>query len=421
MSIFDKIKNWGRPSAEDRIKTAYFAQVILHTYQEHKSKGGDWYNIKIKSLDNAENYLEVMNAQEKVNFLFYCIREITAYYKSTRGVVNLNKVSHHRMSIAIAYLKHLCGGVIHFTEEVIQKIIEQFSLGHRHISLIHDWPIKQFLQTITKQYQGIQLADDTIRSLEWYKKQLLRAGRTHSERETHQLTDLIDGILFKTQHGDSGVVPTKFRGEDILADYANPILEALPKDQKIIWYQLLALAHKVKGGKPNNKFIKASTAHLEQLGKAHFWAFARPIIEFVTKSDHQVVDRTYSHFGRTYTLTDAIFLSAPNLDTMKGIVWMTAQQNDQQTLALIANLAERGYKKMPGVGPAAAALGNACFYALYQSEGLEGIAQLSRLKLKIKQSSAIKLIDKYLGLAAEEKGISIQELEELAVEDYGLL
>ncbi len=59
-------------------------------------------------------------------------------------------------------------------------------------------------------------------------------------------------------------------------------------------------------------------------------------------------------------------------------------------------------------------------YTLYKSKGLDGIGQLSRLKLRIKQSSTQALIEKYLEEAAKEQGISIYEIEDLAVDDFDL-
>ena len=58
---------------------------------------------------------------------------------------------------------------------------------------------------------------------------------------------------------------------------------------------------------------------------------------------------------------------------------------------------------------------------LYQSKGLDGIGQLSRLKLRIKQGSTQALIDRYLTAAAVEQGVTIAEIEDMAVDDCGLI
>jgi hypothetical protein len=52
---------------------------------------------------------------------------------------------------------------------------------------------------------------------------------------------------------------------------------------------------------------------------------------------------------------------------------------------------------------------------------LEGISHLSRLKLRIKQASTQSLIDKYLEEAAKAQGVTVSEIEDLAVDNYGLV
>lgn len=100
---------------------------------------------------------------------------------------------------------------------------------------------------------------------------------------------------------------------------------------------------------------------------------------------------------------------------------MCAHFHDSNTLQMLASLAERSFKKIPGRGPAAAAIGNACLFTLFRSKGLEGIGHLSRLKLRIKQSSTQSLIDKYLEEAARQQGVTVAEIEDLAVDDFGLV
>jgi hypothetical protein len=51
---------------------------------------------------------------------------------------------------------------------------------------------------------------------------------------------------------------------------------------------------------------------------------------------------------------------------------------------------------------------------------MEGLANLSRLKLRVKQSSTAELIDKYLTAAADRLGVTRDTIEDMAVADYGL-
>ncbi|MEL6945368.1 MAG: DUF4132 domain-containing protein, partial [Bacteroidota bacterium] len=104
----------------------------------------------------------------------------------------------------------------------------------------------------------------------------------------------------------------------------------------------------------------------------------------------------------------------------KGLVWTMVQFYDRTTLQLLSALALRSYKKIPNIGQAAGALGNACLWTLANSKGLQGVSQLARLKTKVTQSNTRKLIERLLLSEADKKGISIQTIEELSLMDYDL-
>jgi hypothetical protein len=144
-------------------------------------------------------------------------------------------------------------------------------------------------------------------------------------------------------------------------------------------------------------------------------------MEFIIHFKEKETQHTYTYGGNQQTYTSYEFLAPPNLDIMKGLAWMCAHFHDKNTLLITSLLAERCFKKIPGKGPAAASLGNACLYVLANSKGLDGVGHLSRLKLRIKQNSTQNLIDKYLTEAAEKQGATIHEIEDMAVDDYSLV
>ena len=105
---------------------------------------------------------------------------------------------------------------------------------------------------------------------------------------------------------------------------------------------------------------------------------------------------------------------------LKGLIWSMSRFHDQESVKNVAQLAEKCFEKVPDHGPVAVAVGNACIYTLAQSKGLNGISHLSRLKLRIKQNSTQKLIQKYIDEQAEKLGIKPTQIEEISVPDFGL-
>src|SRR5262249_39288252 len=64
--------------------------------------------------------------------------------------------------------------------------------------------------------------------------------------------------------------------------------------------------------------------------------------------------------------------------------------------------------------------GNACVYSLGELPDTEPVAQLARLRLRVKNRLTEQLIDNALIAAATHRGMSKEELEEIVVPAYGL-
>src|SRR5260221_2757575 len=72
------------------------------------------------------------------------------------------------------------------------------------------------------------------------------------------------------------------------------------------------------------------------------------------------------------------------------------------------------------IGPRCPKVGNACLFALSAMPGTEAVAQLSRLKAKVKHASSRRMTDVALGAVASRTGLTNDELEEMSIPTYGL-
>ena len=107
-------------------------------------------------------------------------------------------------------------------------------------------------------------------------------------------------------------------------------------------------------------------------------------------------------------------LSDQNADTLKGLVWCSSVLEDAAIARSLTALAISAYKKVPGIGPRAVKVGNACVYALGAAPGMDGVGQLTILKVRVKFGTAQKGIEKALVATAERVGIARDELEEMS-------
>ena len=105
----------------------------------------------------------------------------------------------------------------------------------------------------------------------------------------------------------------------------------------------------------------------------------------------------------------------------KGIVWcLAAFPQKEEVATLLADFGIACLHKIRMAGAVSQKVGLACVQALGTLASPEAIAQLTRLRTKIKYSMARKLIEKSLQATADKMGMTRFELEDFAVDEYGL-
>ncbi|WFE24835.1 DUF4132 domain-containing protein [Solwaraspora sp. WMMD791] len=112
---------------------------------------------------------------------------------------------------------------------------------------------------------------------------------------------------------------------------------------------------------------------------------------------------------------------AGNADVLRGLLWLvelTGPTTDQ--VRLFGVLVEVMLRRLPGVGPACPKIANAAVGVLGRLDGDAALAQLARLSARLTYKGTRNEVDKALDARAAALGIGRDEIEELAVPDYGL-
>jgi hypothetical protein len=186
------------------------------------------------------------------------------------------------------------------------------------------------------------------------------------------------------------------------------------------WLGLLQACQKASGGQPTAKFRKELDAATAAVGPDAVRQQAQQWLDLLAtmpvSEESQTVD--YGH-GHTRTYTSYTFLLDATSAVAKGLVWAVQPLANTTLLHLLASLAAKCYRKIPGKGPLAVALGNACLLALSQN-GLPGVAALARVRPKIKQTNTQALITGYIEKASRQLGVTPDEIEDMAVPDFDL-
>ncbi len=109
----------------------------------------------------------------------------------------------------------------------------------------------------------------------------------------------------------------------------------------------------------------------------------------------------------------------PEANRIRALIFMATVAPHDRLAAALGRFCELCYKKIPGVGARSMKLGNACLHALGQM-GERGVAELVRLRGRMRYVQARQQLEKALTAAAERAGLSVADLEEIALPDFGL-
>jgi hypothetical protein len=104
----------------------------------------------------------------------------------------------------------------------------------------------------------------------------------------------------------------------------------------------------------------------------------------------------------------------------KGVVWCMVSFSDKNVAAPIADFGLACLRKIRMKGAVSQKVGLACVQALGAIGSRDAIAQLTRMRAKTNYSVARKLIEKSLKSAADKTGVTVHELEDYAVDGFGI-
>jgi len=199
------------------------------------------------------------------------------------------------------------------------------------------------------------------------------------------------------------------------ADAALADLKQLGSDPLLVWTALLDHCRATSAAKPSGRWSKQAAELLDAVGRAPFREHVLRWFPLVDKPRTEPARPTLP-----YSPDPSLLIEPVNGDILKGLAWCCSLFHSPDIARALSNLARSAYRKVPGLGPRAVKVGNACVYALGAIPDREALAQLALLKVKVKLAPAQKGIEKALLAAAEREGLPREELEEMVVPQYGL-
>jgi len=183
--------------------------------------------------------------------------------------------------------------------------------------------------------------------------------------------------------------------------WAERILAELPTLDPA-WPRLLAHASTATAARPPAAWVKTARELLVEVAPEH----ARTVLD---------------RWVAAASVTPQRVPDAGNADVLRGLLWLvelTGPTADQ--VRQVGVLVEVMLRRLPGIGPAGPKVANAAVGVLGRLDGDAALAQLARLSARLTYKGTRNEVDKALDARAAALGIGRDEIEELAVPDYGL-
>ena len=228
-----------------------------------------------------------------------------------------------------------------------------------------------------------------------------RENRLHGER--------IDRLLGKS-------TSLSLDASEPWAQCLNARVEEAQGAKRFAWESLLTHASTAIQGKPTKQWLKAAKPLVEGVGPVVFAEVFREVVALVGKAKEGVVAQVQTAFAPD----TATLICDRNADLLRGLVWCCSFVSDSTLARTLGDLGQVCFTKVKNHGPRCAKVGNACIYLLSQMEDGEAIAQLSRLRVKVKHKSARAMVEKGITASARRSGMTSEDFEEASIPVYGM-
>ena len=260
--------------------------------------------------------------------------------------------------------------------------------------MLFGFPLRQFLSLLTRDQVTDEIRAELRRMLPHYSPTATGKIEQHLEEVRKVIVELV------WVEGEKGLDPGRGPWSQIVFDEVQTYEEVA----RIGWEALLehcrSLEQTVPGAKWNNRARELMAALGEEavLSTMLRWLALGPTPDQPREATSPIEDSAYQ----------------------KGVIWCLALRNDREIAQSIADFVLACLRKIPMIGAVSQKVGFAAAQALGAMNCGEAVAQLTRLRAKVKYTVALKLIEKSLHQAAERNGVSPAELEDISVDGYQL-
>ena len=278
-----------------------------------------------------------------------------------------------------------------FGSEDLADLVRSFA---RYLEIIYYWfPLASLISAVES---GPRTAE-VERAMHGLKDSLVHLLRRSNSKENRKLLERTDRYL----------QPEKEQPLRAGGPWSSVVLAEIAKSSepdRNTWSEIFVHCIRTQSSTPSKAWRKQSRELVSRIGDGKFQESAL---------------RWLNGEVAPLTAKPGTQISDGDADYLKGFIWLLASIPNAELCRLAADVGLTCLRKIPNIGPVSARVGFACVNTLAEMPGIECVAELTRMRAKVKYAVALKLIEKALNGAAERAGLSRDDLEDMAVPTYG--
>jgi hypothetical protein len=410
------------PTNGDPAESIELGKLVAEIHKDVLAKSPSQYEIRPNKSEKFNALKKQPHLQAKVaRFLFEDRHHImfsskmTNYWDKERipGFAIFNSLARTNLQIAPTELLSWVQGLK----------AEQKPKTSRNPFGLEDWPIGYLIQQVERKAKKNPLSEKELKQL----REISVWPEMLAEKESYiygtdfaKVAARINAILQAHDGTEPKAVLYKKLSGDTFGTAVETRLNALPEDEASKWHRVFNHAATASAGKPTKRFTAAADTLKDACGKEWSRKQLQAWLGDALAAKTAEVEHTQTWGRDSYTYVETTLFTKSNATLLKGLVWIADGFRDVKTVNLIADLCEKSMRKIPGQGPAAQSVANACLRYLEITPGAEATARLARLATAIKQKSVQKKVAEIVAQKAEAAGITTIQLEERVVPCFGL-
>lgn len=357
------------------------------------------YSIKLSELEHYKT-LKTKTSEFKKELIYLLI-----HYKNNDHSKKWNNQSYF-VDDVFSKLSSLLvrSSDLNFNEDELLKL--GLLLTARKKSYVHtsQWPFVPFISRLEKLIKATDLTPALEKSLNLIYKFISSGSYVYSEEIK---------VLNKIKLIKEGPKKFSVSNGDLLG---RTILKTVDNTESNVQTHLVGLLNHFSKGteksKPALKWIKEADSFIQKIDDNPF--LVKEMMDWIGV----VIDLLKEiHKNKSYEFS---FITDENLQLLRASIWASYLLNDDNLNQTIEEVGLWSFKKLSGYGAVSVKLGNSCIYSFSKLPYQDGVSRLTKFRMKIKYPSVQSLITKAIVRVAEVEGKTMDEIEELAVQDFNL-